>query len=176
MRKAILFIAMSLDGYLADVHGQVDWLSGEEEQADMPDVYGSFIQDIDTILMGWNTYHQVATELSPDAWVYEGMKSYVFTHRELQPKEDVVFTKEAPKEVLCRLKQEPGKDIWICGGASLVGQLLREGLIDRFYITVIPTLLGDGIRLFEAFGEKTDLRLVETRSYNGMVDLVYERR
>ena len=74
------------------------------------------------------------------------------------------------------MKKEPGKDIWICGGANIVQQLMNEDLIDCYYITVIPTLLGNGIRLFENGKHEIQLKLIDTQSYNGMVDLVYDRR
>ena len=65
MRKVVLFIAMSLDGYIADRNGGVYWLSGEDENAENDDTYLSFVKDVDTVIMGWNTYHQVVEELSP---------------------------------------------------------------------------------------------------------------
>ena len=70
MRKVTLFIAMSLDGYIADSKGKVDWLEGQDENVESPDIYGEFIKDIDTVIMGRNTYDQIVTELSPDDWVY----------------------------------------------------------------------------------------------------------
>ncbi len=73
MRNVILFIAMSLDGYIADRQGGVEWLCGEDANAEMPDTYGTFVRDIDTVVMGWNTYHQIVTELSPNDWIYRGM-------------------------------------------------------------------------------------------------------
>ena len=81
MRDVVLFIAMSLDGYIADKNGGVGWLSGQGDADEPMDSYGTFIKDVDTVVMGWNTYHQVVTELSPGQWVYEGLKTYVITHR-----------------------------------------------------------------------------------------------
>ena len=69
MRKVTLFIAVSLDGYIADRNGDVNWLKGQEEYGDNFGSYSEFISGIDTVIMGWNTYHQVVTELSPDEWV-----------------------------------------------------------------------------------------------------------
>lgn len=65
MRKITLFIAMSLDGYIADNNGGVNWLNGQENDSENIDVYSEFVKDIDTVIMGWNTYHQIVTELSP---------------------------------------------------------------------------------------------------------------
>ena len=76
MRKISLFIAMSLDGYIADSKGSVEWLQGQGDGEDI-DTYSEFIKDIDTILMGWNTYHQIVTELSPNEWIYRDFITYV---------------------------------------------------------------------------------------------------
>lgn len=62
MRKIVLFIAMSLDGYIADSNGGVDWLKGQSDDTENIDVYSQFVKDVDTILMGWNTYHQVTSK------------------------------------------------------------------------------------------------------------------
>lgn len=175
MRKISLFIAMSLDGYIADQNGSVDWLTGQGNDDENIDAYSEFIENVDTVLMGWNTYHQIITELSPDEWVYGDLTTYVFTHRELVSSENIRFTNTDPVELIKNLRREKGKDIWICGGASLVQQLVRANLIDCYYITVIPTLLGDGIRLFENTGNEIPLKLLSTRAYNGMIDLIYTR-
>lgn len=74
------------------------------------------------------------------------------------------------------MKNEAGKDIWICGGADIVKQLLQADLIEQYYINVIPTILGNGIRLFDNLDKEIKLKLIKTRSYNGITDLVYERR
>lgn len=176
MRKVSLFIAVSLDGYIADVDGKVDWLEGQESTGAESESYDNFIKDIDTVIMGWNTYNQIITELSPDEWVYSGLNTYVITHKEMESGDEVLFTDKNPVELIKKLKSETGKGIWICGGASIAQALIRENLIDRYHITVIPTLLGMGIRLFDQGKNEIKLRLVETHSCNGMVDLIYIRR
>lgn len=176
MRSVILYIAMSLDGYIADRAGGVGWLTGQEPGPDMPDSYNALLERIDTVLLGWNTYHQLVTELSPDRWVYEGLDCYVFTHRALPPVEGIAFTAENPCSLVRRLKARPGKDIWLCGGAALAQALAAAGLIDRYEITVIPTLLGGGAPLFGTLAEEQQLRLLHTGTFNGMVELVYAHR
>ncbi len=176
MKKICLFIAMSLDGYIADFNGGVDWLVGQGNDNENIDTYSEFVENVDTVVMGWNTYEQIATELSPDEWVYKDFKTYVITHKEQVSSEIIQFTNTDPVELLKSLRMAYGKDIWVCGGANLVQQLVSENLIDSYYITVIPTILGSGIRLFDQAKGEIKLRLVKTRSYNGMVDLIYVRR
>ena len=176
MRKVALFIAMSLDGYIADVNGGVAWLNGQGDDEENIDTYSEFAERIDTVLMGWNTYHQVATELSPNEWVYSDFTAFVFTHRECVSSEKIHFTDEDPVALLKRLKETVGKDIWICGGANLIQQLIDEDVIDEYDISVIPTLLGKGIRLFGDGKKEIPLKLCRTRAYNGITELVYVHR
>ncbi len=88
------------------------------------------------------------TELSPDDWVYEGLMSYVFTHQDMEDTEKIKF----------------------------VSQLMRESLIDRFHIAIIPTLLGSGVRLFDTIGAEQKLQMVGIETYNGITELIYEKR
>lgn len=176
MRKIVLFIAMSLDGYIADSNGGVGWLNGHGSDSENLDVYSEFVKDVDTILMGWNTYHQVVTELSPTEWVYGDFITYVITHRRENSTEQIRFTSENPIDLLTKLKSGNGKSIWICGGANLVQQLIRSDLIDQYYISVIPTLLGSGVRLFGSTEKEIKLKLLKTQTYNGITDLIYARR
>jgi len=175
MRKIVLFIAMSLDGCIADSSGGVGWLNGQGDGENL-DVYSEFVKDIDTILMGWNTYDQITTELSPAEWIYGDFTTYVITHHERNSTEQIRFVNENPIDLLEKLKSEQGKNIWICGGANLVQQLIRHDLIDQYYISVIPTLLGSGIRLFGHMEKEIRLKLLKTQTYNGITDLVYTRR
>lgn len=178
MKKISLFIALSLDGYIADNKGRVDWLVGHGNDDDNMNSYLEFVKDIDTVIMGWNTYHQIVNELSPNEWVYQDFTTYVVTHN-VNTKtvfDKICFTNENPIELLEKLKEENGKGIWICGGANLIQQLVREDIIDYYYITVIPTILGSGIRLFGDVDHEIKLRLLKTKSYNGMTDLIYSKR
>jgi len=176
MRKVVLYIAMSLDGYIADQNGGVAWLMGDGSDVSNQGSYPGFIETIDTVILGYSTYHQVITELSPEKWVYPGKTSYVLSHKKLSSSEEIIFTDERLDTLITRLRNENGKDIWICGGASIVNQLIAYDLIDRYWITIIPTILGSGVRLFDIHDKAMSLKLISTQSYNGMTDLVYERR
>ncbi len=173
MREVILYIAMSLDGYIADKQGKVNWLTGQNPESQEPDSYSSFLQEIDTVIMGWNTYHQIVTELSPGQWVYEGLDCYVLTHRELPSSGQIHFTCQPVTKLLEERKQRPGKNIWICGGAAVVQPLIRENLIDRYDISIIPTILGGGIPLFPDGMVEKRLHLTYTENANGIVRLIY---
>lgn len=177
MREVVLFIAMSLDGYIADKRGGVHWLTGQVPDVQMPDTYGKFIRNVDTVIMGRNTYEQIVTELSPAEWVYQDLTSYVLTHRRDDPKTNHTFMIQSELvDLIQKLKKQPGKHIWICGGADIVRQCMEADLIDTYYISVIPTILGDGIGLFGRPEKELKLELMETQVYNGIVDLVYRRR
>ena len=109
MRKTILFIAMSLDGYISNEYGKVDWINGQNQNAENIDTYSTFIKDIDTVIMGWNTYNQIVTELSPEKWVYSDLISYVITHRELSSTNNIIFTKSNPSVIIENLKKKKEK-------------------------------------------------------------------
>lgn len=173
MRSVTLFIAASLDGYIARRDGGIDWLHGQDDSGDDMASYEDFIRNIDTVIMGWNTYHQISTELSREEWPYRGLTAYVMTHRTPpQTKEDIRFVDQDVCELTADLKRRPGKGIWICGGAGVIRPLLQERMIDRLHISVIPVLLGDGIPLFGGVEQK--LRLLRSQSCNGITHLVYE--
>lgn len=176
MRKAVLYIAMSLDGYIADENGGVGWLGGEDQEYAGDYGYADFTENIDTIVMGKKTWQQIVTELSPGEWVYQGMKTYVVTHHPLEDTEETAFICEPAAGLVRRLKAGTGKDIWICGGADLVNQLMEADEIDEYHITIMPVLLGNGIRLFEGKKGEVPLRLQKSRIENGVLDCVYVRR
>ena len=176
MRKITLYIAMSLDGYIADSNGNVDWLSGQCDDIENANTYSAFIKDIDTVVMGWNTYYQVVTELSPDEWAYSQLTSYIITHRILPSTDKLKFVQENPCDLVQRLKRQPGQGIWICGGAEIIHPLIQADLIDEYYISIIPILLGSGIQLWKETGNKVKLKLIRTQSYNGITELVYTQR
>lgn len=176
MGKSVLYLAMSVDGYLADEQGGVDWLAGDGSEPDAPGSYPTFLDTVDAIVMGWTTYHQLVTELSPDSWPYEGRPCYVVTHRQEENQEGISFWNGELTVLVDRLKGTHEGNVWICGGASVAGQLLKEGRIDQLWLSIIPTVLGKGVRLFPELPQELPLKLVGTEHWNGIVDLVYEKR
>ncbi len=176
MKKIIVYIAISLDGYIAAENGAIDWLSGDDSAPDNQGSYGQFYDSIDTVILGYSTYHQIKTELAPNNWPYQDKKSYVLTHKQIEDSPQISFTDSDILSLANKLKQEEGQDIWICGGAEIVSQFHELGLIDEYRISIIPTILGKGIKLFKESDSPLKLKLISTINYNGIVDLVYCRR
>lgn len=176
MKKVILYIGMSLDGYIADKDMKVDWMNGDDSNNQEEGSYNDFIENIDTVIMGYTTYYQVVNDLAKDSWPYKGIMTYVITHRLLSNQDEVIFTNEQLFDLIQRLKRTEGKNIWICGGASIVNQLIRLDLIDEYRITIIPTILGAGVKLFEENSSEIRLKLVARDCYNGMIEICYQKR
>lgn len=177
MRKTILYVAMSLDGYLADEKGGLTWLEGDGSGEENSENYEQFYESVDTIFMGRKTYTQIVEEFSPELWAYEGKKTYVFTHQEEEEiSKEIQLTNRDPEDLLHWIKHRKGKDIWICGGAQLITQFLEKNLVDQLRINVVPCLLGAGVPLFPKNKTELPLKLVETSTNNGVVELIYEKR
>lgn len=98
--------------------------------------------------MGWTTYHKLVTELSPGVWPYEGLPCYVATHRQEEDQKDILFRGGDLAALVDRLKAEYTGDIWICGGSSVAGQLLKACRIDRLWLSIIPIVSDRSTYLF----------------------------
>jgi dihydrofolate reductase len=146
-RKLIAYLATSADGFIARADGGIDWLDRPRPRGN----YGmaSFFRSIDTVLWGRNTYEWALRFMGGKGVSYGiRVKNYVFSHR--PPKKhppDVEFVREPLAKFVRRLRETPGKDVWIMGGAGLWGSLLDAGEIDEFVIHVIPVIIGGGIPL-----------------------------
>ncbi len=173
MSKVILYIATSLDGYIATKDNNVSWLKGDDSDPENFGSYEMFYESIDTIILGYNTYHEIVNVLAKDKWPYVGKKTYVLTSKDLKDEEDIFFIKENLESLIEKLKKESEKDIWICGGARLFNELHNLDLVDEYCISMIPTILGDGIKLFNSNAKYQELKLLSTCNYNGIVDLYY---
>ncbi len=181
--KTVLFIAMSLDGFIAKTDRQTDWLRGDGSDAGNMGSYLDFLQTVDTIFMGYTTYQQIITVLSPEHWIYPSKRVYVFTNKDIEEcrmppyqldhTSYIEFTNESPKSVIERVKKRGGGNIWINGGANLANQCMEQDLIDIYHISVLPTILGEGLPLFQSIQNEKRLELLTSYDYNGIVDLIY---
>lgn len=169
-RKVILYIAVSLDNYIARENGDVEWLSGDGSNPNADNGYEEFYKTIDVVILGKSTYDQV---IGWGEYPYKNCKSYVYTRKEVEDNEYVKFTNETPRELIAKLKEKQGKNIWIVGGADIVDIFLKEDLIDEFIIATIPTILGKGIPLFKENNKEIKLKLVESKIFDGIVQNYY---
>lgn len=174
-RKVILYISQSLDGFIADKNGGVDWISGNDKNYESDYGYDDFISNVDTVILGYNTYRQIITELSPDSWIYDNLQTCVLTSKQIDDTENIKFINSTITDLLNNLKQKSGKNIWICGGADIVNQCVKDDLIDEYQITTVPVILGDGIRLFSENGRNIELKLKDVKTENGLITAVYEK-
>ncbi|WP_088835309.1 dihydrofolate reductase family protein [Paenibacillus tyrfis] len=168
-RPVVLYIATSLDGYIARENGEIEWLYEAEGEGDSG--YSEFYETIDTVLMG-NTTYQHTFELA-DQFPYSDKKCYVFSRSEQKPIPHVTFVTEDIPAFIENLKKQEGSKIWIVGGAEILDVLLKSSLVDEFIITITPTILGNGIPLFKKENPELKLFLVGTKRYGQMVQLHY---
>lgn len=174
--KVSVYIAQSLDGYIAREDGNLDWLDAYHqtipEDEDLG--YQAFMDSIDILVMGRNTYEKV---LSFGAWPYGEKKVIVLSSHELNIpehlKQTVTHSDESPKVLHQRLSTEGVGKIYI-DGANTIQRFLRAGLVDELIITITPTLLGSGISLFGELAEDIQLELVSSQGYAfGFTQLTY---
>ncbi len=169
MRPVVLFVATSLDNYVARNDGKVDWLFTDRD-------YGTndFFKTLDTALIGRKTHDQMVSFGIP---AYPKLKNYVFTRQQGRDTYDgkVEYVSEDIPEFVRRLKQQPGKAIWLSGGAQIVEPLLEAKLVDQIMVAIHPRLLGEGLRLFDNTFPEMELRLTKHEVYdNGLVCLYYD--
>lgn len=170
-RKVILYIASSLDGYIARKNGDVDWLSIVEAESEDYG-YKAFYQTIDTVLLGRKTYEQVLTF---GDFPYRQKACYVFSSTSQSNTDDVQFINSDIVSFVNDLKKREGKDIWLVGGSELTKTFMTHDLIDEYIISIIPMILGEGIPLFANCGSQ-HLKLIDTKRYaSGLVQLHYLR-
>jgi dihydrofolate reductase len=174
MIKVTLYIAASLDGYIARSDGGIDWLSILDAEGEDYG-YTAFYESIDAIVLGSNTYE---VGLGFDEWPYPGKKSFVFTKRHLQSKrEDVVFVSDPVKNALANIEAQGFENIWLVGGGALINSFLRYSLIDEYIISTIPIILGGGIQLFPPPSPEEKLDLINSQQYSsGLFQSHYRRK
>lgn len=169
-RKVKYGVGVSVDGYIASEDGSVGWLERATRRAKDEDFgMGDFFKSIDTVLMGRKTY-EVGLKMGMDKSGYPKMKNYVFS-RTLPPgnRDGIEFVSGDPGELIARLKREPGKDIWLCGGGELAREFLKLRILDEIILGVAPVLVGAGRLTFPPEFPETELELIECKQYKGGV-------
>jgi dihydrofolate reductase len=168
MRKLVLNLAVSLDGYIAGPNGEYDWCFTDDD-------YGmtDFLKSVDATIMGGKSYRLVAEYGQP----YPEFTNYVFTRTSGEsPYNNVVFVSEDIPGFVRSLKQQKGKNIWLFGGGEIIHPLIQENLVDELMLAIHPILLGAGLPLFKNLDERKKLRLSDTITYpTGLVQLIYKQ-
>jgi len=172
-----VFIATSLDGFIAGTGGELNWL--DEANANVPEGedcgYHPFMESVDVLIMGRKTCEQV---LSSGKWPYGNKTVIVLSSHKIEIPDKLAQTvshsSQSPKELCERLEREGTKRLYIDGGVT-IRRFLSEGLINYLTITVIPVILGSGIPLFGDLNKYIALKHIKTRTYDfGFVQLTYE--
>lgn len=177
-RKIILDLAVTLDGFIEGPKGEVDWCIMDPDMG-----FNDFLNNIDTILYGRKSYDLWGQYLPEDGVSDTEKEIWKLVHS----KKKYVFSKTATKEYpganlissniideVNKIKNQPGKDIWLYGGASLITTFMNLGLIDEFRLSIHPVILGEGKPLFIGIKKRLDLKLVYTKKFSsGVVQLCY---
>src|SRR5271169_5168551 len=171
MRKIVLGLGISLDGYIARPNGKVDFLFTPKDYSMAP-----FFATIDTYVLGRKTL-DAALKMGGSFTSGGGMATYVFSHSKPPGERDgITFVNESPAALVGRLRKRKGKDIWLMGGGELARAVLKADLVDELYLRVVPVLLGEGIPLFPSGFPQRDFTLLENKTYSkGLIALTYER-
>jgi dihydrofolate reductase len=169
MRKIILQLAVSLDGYIEGPNGEFDWCFTDQD-------YGmsEFFKRVDATFMGRKTYELALAMESEAPAGFPKMKEYVFSNSLSNAKEGVVLVRGDIKSEVERIKKEKGRGIWLFGGAELISLLMNLQLVDEIILAVHPVILGSGKALFKDIKERTWLTLTDHKIYpNGLAFLTY---
>ena len=167
-----IFLGISIDGCIAGENGDLSWLA--ELAPDSPDAtgYTALMAQVDTLLIGRTTYDAV---LGFEPWPYAGKRVVVLSHRDFAPRHGEQRREGGVREVLAGLAAEGCRHVYLDGGA-VIRAALREGVIDSLTLSVLPVVLGKGVRLFEDGLPRSDWRLEDTRPLpSGVVQLRYRK-
>lgn len=176
MRTLTIFIATSVDGYIAKTNDDLGFLKLVEKEGEDYG-YAKFISTIDTIILGRKTYDWVLKEIGTSHYDNGDRDVYVMTRTERPSVGRTIFYTGNLTELVNRLKSGNGKNIYCDGGAEIINELLKNDLIDEFIVSVVPVLVGGGTRLFQDHRPEQKLELVNAKIFEtGLAQLHYKRR
>ncbi|ALL06104.1 deaminase [Pedobacter sp. PACM 27299] len=170
MRKLILGLAVTLDGYIEGRNGEYDWCFTDQD-------YGlnEFFGRIDSIFIGRKSYEAAQQHAeNNNGEIVPGMKEYVFSSSLKTVRDGAILIAENSIIEAQKIKEQPGKDIWLYGGAELSDSFMKAALVDELWLSVHPILLGSGKPLFREQDSRHKLTLLESQTYKtGLVSLRY---
>ncbi len=180
MRKIILDLAVTLDGFIEGLNGEVDWCIMDPDMG-----FDDFLNSVDTILYGRKSYEKWgqytpdinASEAERDLWALVHSKNKIIFSKSLKDVElGVILIKDNIFDEMNTLKKEQGKNLWLYGGASLITSFIELGLIDEYRLSVHPVVLGAGKPLFTDVKQRINLELIENKRFSsGVVQLRYQK-
>lgn len=177
-RRVILDLAVTLDGFIEGKNGEIDWCIMDAEME-----FDIFLNQIDTIFYGrksyeqWGQYSPSGDALEEEIAMWDSVHSkekYVFSRTQRSDNDNAIFIHDHIVEEVNKIKNKPGKDIWLYGGASLIETFIQLGLVDEYRLSVHPVILGEGKPLFTGITDRINVKLKETKTYSsGVVQLIY---
>ena len=176
MRILSIFIAASLDGYIAKPNDDLSFLKLVEKEGEDYG-YAAFTATIDTIILGRKTYDWVLKEIGASHYDNGDRDVYVITRTEKPKVGKTTLYTGSLTELVQQLKSGNGKNIYCDGGAEVINELLKNDLVDEYVISIIPILLGAGTRLFKDGRPEQKLELVNVKTFEtGLTQLHYKRK
>ena len=172
-RKVILYISMSLDGYIATKDNSLEFLSIVEQEGEDYG-YNDFVKSVDAVIIGRKTYEKVI-EMGYE-YPHTDKEVYIITRTKRPSIGNFTFYTGDLTQLVNGLKNQPGKNIYCDGGAEIANQLIKNDAVDEYIISVIPILLGDGIKLFKDGRPEQKIELVSAKQFDkGLTQLHYKR-
>lgn len=172
-RKVILYISMSLDGYIATKDHSLEFLSMVEQEGEDYG-YNDFVKTVDAVIIGRKTYEKVIA--MGYEYPHTDKDVYIWTRTVRPAIGKFKFYTDDLSRLVHDLKRQPGKHIYCDGGAEIANELIKNNLVDEYIISVIPILLGDGIKLFKDGRPEQRLELISSKQYKkGLIQLHYKR-
>lgn len=179
MKKVILDLAVTLDGFIEGPNGEIDWCIMDDDMN-----FDSFLASIDTIFYGrasydaWGNYQPEGNAAPAEQNLWKAVHSknkFVFSSQERKDP-NATFINSDIAEKVAEIKKQEGKDIWLYGGASLIKTFIELDLIDIYRVSVHPIALGSGKPLFEDLKKRIELKLLKANTFkSGVVQLIYEQ-
>ncbi len=177
-RKIVLDLAVTLDSFIEGKHGEIDWCIMDPDME-----FNQFLNQIDTIFYGRKSYDQWGqyipkpedSDTDKDMWErVHSKEKYVFSRTQREPDGTAIYIHDNILEEVTKLKEKPGKDIWLYGGASLITTFINLGLVDEYRLSVHPVVLGEGKPLFTDIKQRLNLQLAHTKTFaSGVIQLIY---
>ena len=172
MRKVVLGLGISLDGYIARKDGSVDFLFMPKDYSMAP-----FFKTIGAAIMGRKTLED-GLKMSGGSFPKSPWEDYYVMSRSKPPgvRDGVIYTNKSPAAVVRQIRNRPGKDIWLMGGGEIARDFLKADLVDELYLGIVPVLLGEGIPLFPSGFPERNFVLIENKTFSrGLISLKYKR-